>query len=122
MRLGTIPRLVVGGALVVGCTAFARPAPAADVPKRIEVTAKRFSYTPSEITLKVGQPVVIALKSEDVAHGLKFKELNLQTEIGKGIASELSFTPTKTGDFVGHCSHFCGAGHGSMILTLHVTE
>jgi cytochrome c oxidase subunit 2 len=62
------------------------------------------------------------LKSEDVAHGLKFKELNLQTEIGKGTASELSFTPTKAGDFVGHCSHFCGAGHGSMTLTLHVTE
>ena len=122
MRLRTIPRIAVGGALVVSCMAFTRSAPAADAPKRIEVAAKRFSYTPSEITLKVGQPVVLVLKSEDVAHGLKFKELNLQTEIGKGTASELSFTPTKAGDFIGHCSHFCGAGHGSMTLTLHVTE
>jgi cytochrome c oxidase subunit 2 len=122
MKLRTIPRIVVAGVLAVSCIAFSRPAPAADAPKRIEVSAKRFTYTPSEITLKVGQPVVIVLKSEDVAHGLKFKELNLQTEIGKGTASELSFTPTKAGDFVGHCSHFCGAGHGSMTLTLHVTE
>jgi cytochrome c oxidase subunit II len=122
MRLRNIPRIVLGGVLAITCVAFSRPAPAADPPKRIEVTARRFSYTPSEITLKVGQPVVIVLKSEDVAHGLKFKELNLQTEIGKGTASELSFTPTKSGDFIGHCSHFCGAGHGSMILTLHVTE
>jgi cytochrome c oxidase subunit II len=122
MRFRNIPRIVLGGVLAITCVGSSRPAPAADPPKRIEVTARRFSYTPSEITLKVGQPVVIVLKSEDVAHGLKFKELNLQTEIGKGTASELSFTPTKAGDFIGHCSHFCGAGHGSMILTLHVTE
>ena len=122
MRLRDISRIVAGGILAMTCIALSQPAPAADAPRKIEVTAKRFSYTPSQITLKVGQPVVIVLRSEDVAHGLKFKELNLQTEIGKGTASELSFTPTKTGDFVGHCSHFCGAGHGSMTLTLHVTE
>ena len=122
MSLRTIRRIVIGGMLTAGCIVSSQPAPAADAPRRIEVIAKRFSYTPSEITLKVGQPVVIVLKSEDVTHGLKFKELNLNTEIGKGTNNELSFTPTKAGDFVGHCSHFCGAGHGSMTLTLHVTE
>ncbi len=84
--------------------------------------AKRFTYTPSEITLKKGQPVILVLHSADVAHGLKFAELNLKTDIDKGATSELPFTPDKVGDFVGHCSHFCGAGHGSMTLTLHVTE
>jgi len=117
-----MPRLVAGAVLALSCIAASRPAPAADAPRKIEVTAKRFSYTPSEITLKVGEPVVIVLKSEDVTHGVKFKELNLQTEIGKGTTGQLSFTPTKAGDFVGHCSRFCGAGHGSMTLTLHVTE
>ncbi len=95
---------------------------AADSPRRIEVVAKRFAYVPAEITLKKGEPVVLVLHSEDVAHGVKFKELNLQTEIGKSATSELSFTPTQVGDFVGHCSRFCGSGHGAMTLTLHVTE
>jgi cytochrome c oxidase subunit II len=40
----------------------------------------------------------------------------------KGKTAELSFTPTKIGDFVGACSVFCGSGHGKMKLTLHVVE
>jgi cytochrome c oxidase subunit 2 len=93
-----------------------------DVPVAINVSVKRFAYEPSQITLKKGEPVVIKLTTEDVAHGLKFKELNLNTKIEKGKTAELAFTPTQTGDFVGHCSVFCGSGHGSMTLTLHVTD
>jgi cytochrome c oxidase subunit 2 len=93
-----------------------------DTPRRINVVAKRFLFSPSEITLKNGEPVVLLVTSQDVVHGLKFKELDLDAEIKKGETGEIAFTPTKTGDFVGNCSHFCGAGHGSMTLTLHVTE
>jgi cytochrome c oxidase subunit 2 len=91
-------------------------------PRRIEVTAKRFAFEPSEITLKKGQPVVFVIKSTDVAHGLGFRELHLDVKVPKGGTAELPFTPDKTGDFVGHCSQFCGSGHGSMTLTLHVTD
>jgi len=91
-------------------------------PRRVEVTAKRFTYEPGEITLKKGQPVVLVIKSADVDHGLRFRELNLDAKINKGKSAELDFTPDKTGDFVGHCSVFCGSGHGSMTLTLHVVE
>ncbi len=95
---------------------------AQDKPRHIDVVAKRFAYEPAEITLKKGVPVVIVLKSTDVAHGIHFKELNLQAKIDKGGSGELSFTPDKTGDFVGHCSVFCGSGHGAMTLTFHVVE
>lgn len=91
-------------------------------PRRIEVMAKKFAFVPSEITVKKGEPVVMVLQSEDVLHGLRFKELNLDTEIRKSAPSELSFTPEKTGTFIGKCSRFCGKGHGEMTLTLHVTE
>jgi len=97
-------------------------AQAADTPRRIEVTAKRFEYIPADVTLKKGEPVVLVLHSADVAHGVKFAELNLKTDIGTNATSELAFTPDKVGTFVGHCSHFCGSGHGTMVLTLHVTE
>jgi cytochrome c oxidase subunit 2 len=110
------------GLLATGSLALSGFSPVQEGPKRIEVSVKKFSYSPSEITLKKGEPVVLVLTSEDVAHGLKFKELNLNTKFDKGKPSELAFTPDKTGDFVGHCSVFCGSGHGSMTLTLHVTE
>lgn len=122
MRLETLLKVMTGTLLAIGCVVGGKSLTAADAPRRIEIAAKRFSYAPAEITLKKGEPVVLVFHSEDVPHGIKFKELNLQTEIGKGKVSELSFAPTMAGDFVGHCSHFCGSGHGSMTLTLHVTE
>jgi len=91
-------------------------------PRRIEVTASKFSFAPAEIALKKGEPVVLVVHSADAAHGLRFRELNLEVKVDKGSKSEMRFTPDKTGDFVGHCSVFCGSGHGGMALTLHVTE
>ena len=91
-------------------------------PRRIDVTAKRFEFTPGEITLKKGEPVVLVIKSLDVAHGLRFRELGIQTKVAKGQSSELPFTPKKVGDFVGQCAVFCGSGHGKMKLILHVVE
>jgi cytochrome c oxidase subunit 2 len=120
MKFSIATRFAASASILIAC--FATASPAADSPKRIEITAKRFSYSPSEVTVKKGEPVVLVFRSEDVPHGIKFKDLNLQTEIGKSAPNQLSFTPTQAGDFVGHCSHFCGTGHGSMTLTLHVTE
>jgi cytochrome c oxidase subunit 2 len=91
-------------------------------PRRVEVAAKRFTFEPGEITLKKGEPVVLVLKSADVAHGLRFRELNLDVKVAKGGTAELQFTPDKIGDFVGHCSVFCGSGHGAMTLTIHVVN
>jgi cytochrome c oxidase subunit 2 len=94
----------------------------AAAPRRILITAKRFSYDPGEITLKKGQPVVLVVKSADVAHGLRFRDFNVNVKVKAGDTAEVQFTPDKTGDFVGQCSVFCGSGHGSMSLKLHVVE
>jgi cytochrome c oxidase subunit 2 len=101
---------------------FVQAASVQPSPRRIEISAKQFQFLPGEITLKKGEPVVLVLKSVDVAHGIHFKELGIETKAGKGQTSELAFTPDKTGTFVGHCSVFCGSGHGSMTLTLKVVE
>jgi cytochrome c oxidase subunit 2 len=113
--------LLVG---VLATAAFIAPTARAQAaaPRRIVIIAKRFSYDPGEITLKKGQPVVLVLKSADVAHGLRIRELNINIKVKAGGTEEVQFTPDKTGDFIGHCSVFCGSGHGSMTLTLHVVE
>jgi cytochrome c oxidase subunit 2 len=114
--------LVVCIGLFVASVFYASTARTQQAPQRIEITAKRFAFTPNEITVKKGQPVVLVIKSADVAHGLRFRDLNLDAKVPKGGTAQLSFTPDRTGDFVGHCSVFCGSGHGSMTLTLHVVE
>jgi cytochrome c oxidase subunit 2 len=113
--------ILLAGALMM-LTLSAIPAQAEVAPRRIEITAKRFTFEPGDITLKKGQPVVIVLKSIDVPHGLRFRELNVAVKVGASSTAEVQFTPQKTGTFVGHCSVFCGSGHGTMALTLHVVE
>jgi cytochrome c oxidase subunit II len=108
--------------MLIAAVVTVAPAPAQTAPRRIEITASRFKFEPAEITLKKGEPVVIVLKSADVTHGLRFRDLDFNLKANKGQTSELPFTPTKTGDFVGQCSVFCGPGHGTMKLTLHVVE
>jgi cytochrome c oxidase subunit II len=120
MKSGILVKTIFVGCLAMCSLTLSGFSP--DAPRRIEVSVKKFAYTPAEITLKKGEPVVLSLTSEDVSHGLKFKELNLNSKFDKGKPAELAFTPDKVGDFVGHCSVFCGSGHGSMTLTFHVTE
>jgi cytochrome c oxidase subunit II len=115
-----LPAVLAAIMVVAQLFVFATPAPRA--PRRIEVTAKRYEFSPSDITLKKDEPVVLVLKSLDVAHGIHFKELDIETKISKGGTSELAFTPVSTGTYVGHCAVFCGSGHGQMTLTLHVVE
>ena len=95
---------------------------AQSAPRRIEITASQFSFSPGEITLKKGQPVLLVLKSKDVAHGLRARELNVALKVSEHGTAQVQFTPQKVGDFVAHCFVFCGKGHGSMVLTFHVVD
>jgi cytochrome c oxidase subunit II len=106
--------LLISGASVVTL--------AQSAPRRIEITASQFSFAPGEITLKKGQPVLLVLRSQDVAHGLRVRELNVALKVNERGTTQVQFTPQKTGDFVGHCFVFCGKGHGSMVLTFHVVN
>lgn len=102
---------------VSGAKAWAQSAP-----QRVEITAKRFEFSPGEITLKKGQPVVLVLKSADVAHGLRIRGLNVDVKVKAGGTAQVEFTPQQVGEFTGHCSVFCGSGHGSMTFKVHVVS
>jgi cytochrome c oxidase subunit 2 len=91
-------------------------------PKHIKVVASRFSFQPSEITVKRGEPVTITFRSVDVTHGLVIEDLGILREIKKGQPEDLTLLPEATGTFEGRCAHFCGRGHASMVFTVHVVE
>ncbi len=94
----------------------------ADKPREIEITAKRYSFDPSEITVKKGEPVVLVLRSMDVTHGFTIPDLKVRVEIHKGRTTKVALQPETAGNFEARCSYFCGVGHGSMRMLIHVVE
>lgn len=101
---------------------WAQTAQASTRPRSIEINARRFAFDPDVITLRKGETVLLVLKSLDVKHGLRIRELGLDLKASKGKPAEELFTPREAGDFVGRCSVFCGARHGTMKITFHVVE
>jgi cytochrome c oxidase subunit 2 len=98
------------------------PIHAQEQPRVIEIHAKRFSFSPGEITLTVGETVTLALTSEDTTHGLSIPALGVNATILKGKVTKVDVTPKQAGTFPGNCSHFCGVGHGSMLFSVQVKD
>lgn len=112
--------LVVITGLASGLTGV--PVVRADQPRVIEITAKRFQFTPDQITIKKGETVKLRLVSEDVTHGFFLRPLKIDEEIDPGQPTEITVTPDTAGSFSTICDHFCGANHGNMKMTIVVTE
>lgn len=93
-----------------------------DGAKIIKVSAKRFEYSPQQITLKKGAPVVFQLTSEDRTHGFNIPSMNLRADIVPGKITELKLTPQKAGEFDFFCDIFCGSGHEGMNGKITVTD
>ena len=99
-----------------------RVAYASDEPRVIEISAKKFEFTPPEITLKKGEPVILRLTSEDRTHGFLVKPLKIDADIVPGKPTEVALTPATAGSYTVICDHYCGTGHGNMKLKMTVTE
>ena len=103
----------LGGLGVLSVRVFAQPA--AQV---VKVAAKKFDYTPSEIRLKKGVPVIFELSTTDTVMGFNIPDFKTRTDIIPGKVTQLPFTPDRTGKFVFMCDVFCGSGHEDMNGTL----
>lgn len=101
---------------ILGATA--RAAGQGEEPRAIVITAKRFEFVPSTITLKKGETVKLVVTSEDVTHGLFIRPLKIDTDLTPGETQQITVNPQSAGTFSAICHHFCGAGHGNMKLTV----
>jgi cytochrome c oxidase subunit 2 len=88
----------------------------------IQVTAKRYEYNPSEITVKKGVPVILEFTSLDRPHGFNCPDLGIRTNIMPGKVNRVQFVPQKAGTFEFHCDLFCGEGHENMTGKIIITE
>ncbi len=95
---------------------------AAENEQVIQITAKRFEYSPKEITLKKGVPVILEFTSLDRLHGFTCPSLGIRMDIRPGKVNRLRLVPDKVGTFPFHCDNFCGSGHEGMRGMITVTE
>ncbi len=111
--------MITGLAAVVYAT---HSSPRADDMKVIRLTAKKFDFTPGEITVKKDVPVALELTSSDRVHGFSLPDFKLTAKIEPGKVTRVVFTPDKTGEFAFSCNIFCGSGHEDMSGRLIVTD
>ena len=82
--------------------------------KEFTITAKKFDFTPSTITVNQGDIVKLTVTSTDVAHGIKISEYDIDERLEPNEEVIIQFTADKPGTFPIICSVFCGSGHGEM--------
>ena len=100
--------------LAAGGRPFARAAAAPEAEQVVRMTAKKFEYTPSEITLKKGVPVILEITAVDRDHGFKVPELGIRADLKSGQVTRVRIVPDRTGTFEFRCDVFCGSGHEDM--------
>jgi cytochrome c oxidase subunit II len=80
----------------------------------IQVTAKKFEFSPAVIELKVGVPVVLEVTSLDRKHGFALPDFRIDDQVEAGGVTRIRFVPDRPGTFAFRCSVFCGSGHEDM--------
>lgn len=109
------------GAAALGVSAVGLHAATQPREQVIKILARRFTYSPNQITLKQGVPVVIELRSADVLMGFSVPDFNVRTDVVPGKVARVRLTPDKAGTFTFLCDIFCGSGHETMSGTMVVT-
>jgi cytochrome c oxidase subunit 2 len=99
--------------------------------KSIDISAKKYEFTPSEIHVKAGERVRLTVHSVDETHGvkltlypegtkdktivgLKFDHPEENGKVDKGVDQVLEFVAEKPGSYQFECAKVCGMHHGKM--------
>lgn len=86
--------------------------------KEFTLTAKRFEFSPSTITVNKGDKVKITITSMDVTHGFSLPDFNINERLEPNQPVTVEFVADKAGTFTFRCNIICGSGHSSMSGTL----
>jgi cytochrome c oxidase subunit 2 len=118
-KFGPIPSLALVGLFAIGLAAAAAAPP---TEREIEVTARKYEFSPNTITVKKGEHVKLVVTALDHDHGFKLEPFKIDKVLKKGSQTTIEFTAEKAGTFPFQCSHYCGMGHGKMKGQLVVEE
>ena len=97
----------------------------------VEMTAKKYGYSPDEIRVKKGTRVQLKIRATDRTHGFKIrlypegtpekgehglqmKDNHNEFKLEQNQERIIEFVAVRPGTFVFRCSVFCGMGHRGM--------
>ncbi len=82
--------------------------------------ASRDDIVAATLTVPVGQPVELRMRSKDVIHSFFVRELRIKQDAIPGSVSAIHFTAERAGQYEIVCSELCGLGHYKMHADLDV--
>jgi cytochrome c oxidase subunit 2 len=107
-------------------TTIARAADDPETPTQgvheIQVTLKKYEFSPGSLHVKKGERVKLIMAAVDHDHGFKLDEFGVDEKVRKGTTATVEFTADKSGTFQFRCSSVCGLGHRGMKGILVVEE
>lgn len=127
-RTGLVVSVLLLALLVAACggskeesTATNANVEAVEIVIELGSADREFSFNPSEIELKVNQPVrLIAKNVGTVPHDLRIPDLDVDIPpVAVGAEAVVEFTPTKTGTFDMEChepGHLASGMHGTVTV------
>lgn len=87
----------------------------AKVPQqKVEMTAKKYEFTPAEVHVKQGTLVTLEVVSIEGTHGIAISLYGIDEPLPEGVKKTIRFYASQKGEIPFACSHFCGLGHFSM--------
>jgi cytochrome c oxidase subunit II len=76
----------------------------------------------SSLTVPIGRPIELLVRSQDVIHNFFVRELRLQQDAVPGMVIPVHFTPDRIGHYEIVCTQLCGLGHYHMHGMLNVVS
>jgi len=109
-------------AIAALCAAAQDDLPPLAVPREIQMTAKKYEFSPATITVKKGERVKLVITALDKDHGIQIESLGIKQVLKKGEPTTVEIKADQSGEFPFQCAKFCGFGHGKMKGKLIVEE
>ncbi len=80
----------------------------------LQMVARMWAFQPSTVRLPVGSTVDLYVTSQDIIHGFKIEEHNVNLMAVPGAINYIRVRFDKPGEFLFACHEFCGAAHHTM--------
>jgi cytochrome c oxidase subunit 2 len=80
----------------------------------VHIRGQAWVWTPSEVRVPAGSTVTFFITSQDVQHGFKVQNTNINIMVLPGQVSKVTYTFKEPGEYYFICHEYCGVGHQNM--------
>jgi cytochrome c oxidase subunit II len=80
----------------------------------LQMVARMWAFQPSVVRLPAGSTVDLYVTSQDIIHGFKVENKNVNLMAVPGAINYIQVTFDEPGEFFFACHEFCGAAHHTM--------